>query len=80
MLQYAFSMYWGVIDRLQYSLACKLGLHPLIIAHFRTITTNFEKVASSMTIELPGGLLALVQCNNMLSICIGERLNACSIV
>jgi hypothetical protein len=43
MLQYAFYIYWGDIERLQYSLACIPGMHPSIIAHLSTITSNIEK-------------------------------------
>ncbi len=43
MLQYAFYMYWGEIERPQYSIACIQALHPFIINNLWIITSNMEK-------------------------------------
>ena len=36
-------MYWEEIDNKYSSLAWKLGLHPTILAHLSSVTSNFEK-------------------------------------
>jgi hypothetical protein len=44
MLQYAFQMYWGEMEWVVQSFACKLGLHPSTLAHLSLIVArNFEK-------------------------------------
>jgi hypothetical protein len=57
-------MYWGELECVGRSFACKLGLHPLTFAHFSRIASNFEK------------LLVVYECYNVLMICIGEIWNA----
>jgi hypothetical protein len=43
MLQYAFYMYWGEMERVGQSFACKLGFTPSTLAHLSRIASNFEK-------------------------------------
>jgi hypothetical protein len=45
MSQYSFYMYWGEMECMGQSFACKLGLHPLTLAHLSSIASNFEKWA-----------------------------------
>jgi hypothetical protein len=42
MFQYAFHMFLGEIERLQYSLATTLGVHLFILVHLSSITRNIE--------------------------------------
>jgi hypothetical protein len=36
-------MYWGDMERMGLSFACKLGWHPSTLAHLSSISSNFEK-------------------------------------
>jgi hypothetical protein len=54
-------MHFGELESLGHTFAWKLGLHPSILAHFSSITSNFQ-------IEVPGVLLLVYNCYNMLSI------------
>ena len=50
-LQYAIYLYiyWGGKERLGLSLAWKLGLHPVTLAHLADIFTSFPKINISRT-------------------------------
>jgi hypothetical protein len=52
MLQYAFYMYWGEMEGMGQSFACKLGLHPLTLAHLSGIASNFEKKVPKCPLNL----------------------------
>jgi hypothetical protein len=41
MLEYAFYMYWGEMECMGQSFACKLGLHPSTLAHLTLAHLSF---------------------------------------
>jgi hypothetical protein len=43
MLPYAIYMYWGEMEHVGQSFACKVGLHGLTLAGLSSITSNFKK-------------------------------------
>jgi hypothetical protein len=43
LLQYAIYSYWTQFEMLQLSLASKLGLHPVTLAHLADISSSFPK-------------------------------------